>query len=126
MLKISRAQWDTMGEASFDARIVAILRTHHPKQAAALPFADLVHVIHRQTARAALYGLNDECSTAQYVYTSWLMGEEFDTRIPSLRQILRDRTLTAAEKRTALSHFNQLVFGALEGAAVANEERAPA
>jgi hypothetical protein len=126
MLQISQSQWDTMGQGSFDARIIAILRTHHPKQVNAMPFAELVHMIHRQTARAAVYGLNDERSAAQYVYTGWLMGEEFDTRIPSLRQILRDRTLTAAEKSTALSHFNQLVFGALEGAAVANEERAMA
>jgi hypothetical protein len=124
MLQISRSQWDTMGQGSFDARLIAILRTHHPKQVNAMPFAELVHTIHRQTARAGLHGLNDEQSTAQYVYTSWLMGEEFDRRIPSMRQILGDRRLTSAEKAKALSHFNQLVFGALDDAAASQDKAA--
>lgn len=123
MLKISQSQWDTMGQDSFDARLIAILREHHPKQANAMPFVELVHAIHRQTARARAYGLNDERSVAHYVYTSWLMGEEFDRRIPAISQILRERRMTATEKSTALSHFNQLVFGALESGAAAHDER---
>jgi hypothetical protein len=117
MLTISKSQWDRMGQDSFDARLVAILREHHPAQAAAMPFVDLVHAIHRQTARARLYGLNDERSVANYVYTAFLMGEEFDRRIPAVQQILRDRRMTALQKGDALTHFNQLVFGTLAGAA---------
>jgi hypothetical protein len=119
MMKISQSQWDAMGQASFDERLIAILRTHHAAQVEAMPFAELVHAVHRQKERARLYGLHDERSVAQYVYTSWLMGEEFDRRIPSINQILRDRRMTSTEKGTALSHFSQLVFGALTGAPAA-------
>lgn len=119
MIQISRSQWDAMGQASFDDRLIAILRAHHPAQVAAMPFAELVRALHRQKDRAQAYGLDDERSVAQYVYTSWLMGEEFDRRIPSINQILRDRRMPATQKGAALSHFSQLVFGALAGAPAA-------
>ena len=116
MIQISQSQWDSMGQASFDERLIAILRTNHPAQVEAMPFAELLRALHRQKERAKLYGLHDERSVAQYVYTSWLMGEEFDRRIPSVNQILCDRRMTAPQKSTALSHFSQLVFGALAAA----------
>lgn len=115
MIQISQSQWDALGQASFDERLIAILRTHHAAQVEAMPLAQLVQALHRQKERAQAYGLNDERSVAQYVYTSWLMGEEFDRRIPSVNQILRDRRMTSTQKGTALSHFSQLVFGALQG-----------
>jgi hypothetical protein len=124
MLQISKSQWETLGQSSFDERLVAILREHHPEQVKAMPFPDLMRAIHRQTARARVYGLNDERSVAQYVYTSWLMGEEFDRRIPSINQILRDRRMTSIQKSDALSHFSQLVFGALGGGGSKPEARA--
>jgi len=117
MLEISRTQWDTLGQGGFDARLIAILRRHHPRQVDAVPFAELVHAIHRQTSRARGYGLHDERSVAQYVYTGWLMGEEFDRRIPAAQQILRERRMSASDKAVALGHFSQLVFAALEAAA---------
>jgi hypothetical protein len=123
MTTISQAQWNRMGQDSFDSRLVAILRKHHPEQAARMPFADLIGAIHRQSAQARCYGLNDERSVATYVYTAWLMGEEFDRRIPSIAQILRERTMTSATKTEALANFSKLVFHSLESAAPATESR---
>ena len=48
------------------------------------------------------------------------MGEEFDTRIPAVAQILADRRMKAPEKAQALANFSRLVFRTLSGAA-ANE-----
>ncbi|MET0382928.1 MAG: hypothetical protein ABW032_05845 [Burkholderiaceae bacterium] len=116
MLSISQAQWDKMAQDSFDERLIAIIRRNHPEQAAQMPFADLVAAIHRQTAQAAAYGLHDEHSVATYVYTAWLMGEEFDRRIPALAQILRERRMPSSKKAAALSDFSKLVFHTLGGA----------
>lgn len=117
MVTISQAQWDKMGQDSFDGRLIAILRENHPEHASRMPFADLVAAIHRQSAKAACYGLCDERSVATYVYTAWLMGEEFDRRIPAVAQILRERTMPAARKAEALGNFSKLVFHALGGGA---------
>lgn len=124
MASMTRAQWNRMGQDAFDARLVAIIRRHHPGLAAAMPFADLVAAIHRQLAHARAYGLNDERSAATYVYAAWLLGEEFDRRIPAIAQILRERRMTCADKSAALGHFCTLVFRALDRAAPAQKKAA--
>jgi hypothetical protein len=124
MTLISQAQWDQMGQDSFDARMIAILRRHHPEQAASVPFADLVAMIHRQLAHARGYGLHDERSAATYVHAAWLLGEEFDRRIPAIAQILRERRMTCLEKSAAIGHFCLLVFRTLEKPAAPQKKAA--
>ena len=121
MNQISSEQWNRMGRDSFDARLIAIIRRNHPEQAARMDLAQLVGAFQRQAAKARHYGLNDEHSAATYVYTAWLMGEEFDTRIPAVAQILADRRMKSTEKAKALGHFTRLVFRTLSGGAAANE-----
>jgi len=116
MNQISSDQWKQMGRDSFDARLIAIIRRNHPEQAQKMDFAAVVGAFHRQAAKAQRYGLTDEHSAATFVYTSWLMGEEFDTRIPAVAQILNDKRLKAAEKARALGNFSRLVFRTLSGA----------
>jgi hypothetical protein len=125
MTQISREQWNRMGRESFDARLIAIIRRNHPEQAAKTDFPALVGALRRQQTKASHYGLTDEFSAATYVYTAWLMGEEFDTRIPAIAQILNDRRLRAVEKAKALGNFSRLVFRTLSGPAV-NEARSAA
>jgi hypothetical protein len=116
MNQISSEQWGRMGRDSFDARLLAVIRRNHPEQAAKMDFGSLIDAFHRQAAKARRYGLNDEHSVATYVYTAWLMGEEFDTRIPAVAQILDDKKMLAPDKARALGNFSRLVFRTLSGA----------
>ena len=120
MNQISSEQYAQLGRDSFDARLIAIIRRNHPDQAEKMDFPTVVRALRRQAAKAQHYGLTDEHSAATYAYTAWLMGEEFDTRIPAVAQILADRRMKAPEKAQALSNFSRLVFRTLSGAA-ANE-----
>jgi hypothetical protein len=126
MHQISREQWTQMGRDSFDARLLAIIRRHHPEQAATMHLADTVKAFHRQAAKAQAHGLTDERSAATYVYTAWLMGEEFDTRIPAIAQILGDRGLKASDKAKALANFSRLVFRTLATPAPGTARRSAA
>ena len=117
MNQISSEQWKQLGRDSFDARLIAIIRRNHPEQAAKMDFASMVGAFHRQAAKAQHYGLTDEHSAATFVYTAWLMGEEFDTRIPAIAQILNDKRMKAIEKAKALANFSRLVFRTLSGGA---------
>ena len=126
MNQISSEQWKQLGRDSFDSRLIALIRRNHPHQAAKMDFAALVGAIHRQATKAQKYGLTDEHSTATFVYTAWLMGEEFDTRIPAVAQILADRRMKAAEKAKALSNFSRLVFRTLDGNAANDAPRSAA
>jgi len=126
MNQISREQWKQLGRDSFDARLIAIIRRNHPEQARTMDFAATVGAFHRQAAKALHYGLTDEHSAATYVYTAWLMGEEFDTRIPAVAQILNDRRMKAAEKARALGNFSRLVFRTLSGGGANDAARSAA
>ena len=126
MNQISSEQWTQLGRDSFDARLIAIIRRNHPEQAAKMDFAALVGAFHRQAAKAQHYGLTDEFSAATYVYTAWLMGEEFDTRIPAVAQILGDKKMLAPDKARALGNFSKLVFRTLSGAAANDAPRSAA
>jgi len=117
MNQISSEQWKQLGRDSFDARLIAIIRRNHPDQAAKMDFASVVGGFHRQAAKAQRYGLTDEHSAATYVYTAWLMGDEFDTRIPAIAQILNDRRMRAVDKAKALGNFSRLVFRTLSAPA---------
>jgi hypothetical protein len=119
MVTITRTQWDRMGQDSFDSRLVALIRRNHPEQASRVPFADLVAAIHRQVAQAQCYGLRDERSAATYVYAAWLLGEEFDRRIPAVAQILQERRMPASDRAAAIGNFAKLVFRTLAGAPAA-------
>jgi hypothetical protein len=126
MNQISSEQWNRMGRDSFDARLIALIRRNHPEQAAKKDFGSLIGAFHRQMAKARQYGLNDEFSVATYVYTAWLMGEQFDTRIPAVAQILGDKKMLAPDKARALGNFSKLVFRTLSGAAANDAPRSAA
>jgi hypothetical protein len=126
MNQISSTQWTQLGQDSFDARLIGIIRRNHPEQAAKMDFASLVGAFHRQATKARRYGLTDEHSAATYVYTAWLMGEEFDTRIPAVAQILGDKKMLAPDKAQALGNFSRLVFRTLSGAAANDAPRSAA
>jgi len=89
-------------------------------------FATVVGAFHRQAAKAERYGLTDEHSAATYVYTAWLMGEEFDTRIPAIAQILNDRRMKAMDKAKALANCSRLVFRTLSAPASVTGRRSAA
>ena len=126
MNQISSDQWNRMGRDSFDARLIALIRRNHPDQAAKMDFGGLIGAFHQQTAKARHYGLNDEFSAATYVYTAWLMGDQFDTRIPAIAQILGDKNMLATDKARALGNFSKLVFRALGGGAANDPPRSAA
>jgi hypothetical protein len=126
MNQISSAQWKQLGRDSFDARLIAIIRRNHPDQARRMDFASVVEAFHRQAAKAQHYGLTDEHSAATFVYTAWLMGEEFDTRIPAVSQILTDKRMKAADKARALGNFSRLVFRTLSGTVPGDAARSAA
>ena len=67
-------------------------------------------------ARAAGYGLVDEQSAAIFVLNTWLLGPDFDQRIPGLQQILSATQLSPGTKADALTNFSVTVFHELEQA----------
>lgn len=115
MTMIAQAQWNAMGQAYFADRLRAAWQRHHPELLARERVDRLDPWIFRQVARAADYGMVDERSAGFFVYAAWLLGADFDRRIPVLVQILNEATLAAEAKQRALADFLVVAFGILEG-----------
>jgi hypothetical protein len=59
------------------------------------------------------YGLQGELSNARYIFTAWVLGEEFHVRIPALKLVLGDVLLSPVEKSEALINFMSVFFSEL-------------
>lgn len=113
MFQFTKNQWSELGRLTFERRVIDIIRLRYPVQSHDLTDEVLGAVITVQAKRAVEYGLVDEQSATAYVLTAWLLGEDFDTRIPILQQVLLAHDLTAAEKSKALTDFTLAAFDAL-------------
>ena len=116
MISISQGQWDRLGRSDFESRMIAVLREQFPAQTAGLGDDQLAAPMPALVARAAGYGLVDEQSAAIFVLNTWLLGPDFDQRIPALQQILSAPQLSPGTKADALTNFSVTVFHELEQA----------
>jgi hypothetical protein len=111
MLRFTDAQWRQLARDSFASWMLATIAEAHPDVAVDRP--RLVPEIGRQVDRAVSYGLADEHSAARYVYVGWLLGFDFDTRIPAVAQVLGAGHLDASRKAAFLLDFALASFRAL-------------
>jgi hypothetical protein len=116
MIHITNEQMARMGWLAFEARLVGLVRESYPGQCAHLDDDQMRLAIRPQMARARQHGLTDERSMATFVNAAWLLGENFDERVPALAQVLAAPALTAAEKARAIDDFQRSVFHALADA----------
>lgn len=116
-IKISAEQYATLGRASFERRLLGIIRRNYGHPSADFSDEDLKKEIWQQVERAHQYGLKDELSAATFVLTAWLLGVNFDQRIPAIMQILNASELSSASKAQSLEDFTLSLFSALDQAA---------
>lgn len=114
MVAITSEQMARMGGLAFEARLAELIRTSYPDQCAALDAGQLRAAIAPQIARAGRYDLHDERAVATFVNAAWLLGANFDERIPSLAQVLTAPELSSAAKTKALDDFCLATFHALD------------
>lgn len=67
-----------------------------------------------QTEAAYAHGFAKEREVATYVLTAWMLGENFDTAIPSVAECLADATMTAGEKADWLECYTVTLFDVLQ------------
>lgn len=113
-LSFGARQFNELGRQGFEQRLVKLIRGTYPQESADISPTELSRMIWEQVRRAERYGLVDEQSAATFVVTAWLLGVDFDTTIPSMRQLLNDPALSARSKSQAMADFTQVVFGELE------------
>jgi hypothetical protein len=116
-LILGAKQFDQLGRRGFEQRLMKLIRDAYPAESAAVSDSDLARQIWTQVVRARRYGLTDDQSAATFVMTAWLMGIDFDLRVPAITQILNAPELSARSKSQALADFTQVLFARLEASA---------
>lgn len=117
LLKLRPAQMRAFSQASeerFADRLVSFLQSQFP-DAAAEPRGRLKPAVVDQVARARGHGFTTEAQLSVYVTTAWLLGPEFDTKLPPVEQALASTLDTPQDKAAWLERWTMKLFRTLEG-----------
>ena len=116
MMRLRSEQMDALAtdqRERYADRVAAHLREQFP-DAAAMPWNELRTGVVAQIAKAETHGLALEQEQATYVTASWLLGDDFDSRMPAAEATLSSAKLTGEEKRQWMEEFTREVFARLE------------
>ena len=117
--QFTSAQLDRMAELRLEDHLRSfIVEGSQDRQAtyAELTSPEGAAEIRRQVARARSYGFTAELDLARYVISAWLLGVDFDTRLPAMAQILADTRLTPAQRAEAIQQVTTTLLATLYGA----------
>lgn len=110
-MHVTHAQMTTMGAARFTTQVwQAIRQTLNYTEPAPEDFGAFCH---RCQAAARGYRLRDELSHARFIFTAWVLGEDFHLRIPTIQLVLEASDLSSLQKSAALINFMRVFFGEL-------------
>jgi hypothetical protein len=116
--KLRPAQMRAFSRASeerFADRLVNFLQAQFP-DALSEPRGQLKAAIVDQVARARGHGFTTEAQLAIYVTTAWVLGPEFDTRMPPMEEALANPLSTPQDKVAFLELWTKKLFRTLEEA----------
>ncbi len=116
MLKIRKDQMATLSEPMGDQFVdglVAFLREEFD-DARRERVKDLEPGVRAQVQKARSYNLVTREQIATYVTAAWLLGVEFDTEFPAVKDVLPSEAYTADQKADWLAEWVERMFYELE------------
>ena len=119
MLQLRQAQIDSLAAAWFEQRLVRLIADTIPAARDSVNTEAGKSFLRQQSAQAQHHGLVVELDVARFAITAWLLGPDFDSRIPAFAEILRDLQLTAAQKSKAIELIASNLLAELRASAPA-------
>ena len=114
MLTFSSQQLDTVAESRFQQRLRDFMLESLPDSRGVIDTPEGKKNIAAQCAKARSYGMIIELDIANYIITAWLLGLDFDTRLPAMKEILATPDLTPSQKAALISQVSSLLLDELE------------
>lgn len=113
LIVFNAQQFSLLRQRRLEDRLIALLTDSEPEAAAVLAEPEGRAELHRQCERARGYGLENDHDLARYVIAAWLMGTDFDERIPAMADVLGSVDLHGSEKAQAIEQICTAIFQAL-------------
>ena len=114
MLKLTPHQLDAIAESRFRQRLSDLLLESMPDSRGVIDTPEGQQSLTEQCANARSYGMRTELDIANYVITAWLMGRDFDTRFPAMKEILASLELTPTQKSSLITQVSSVVLCELQ------------
>lgn len=104
-----------LSRVQFEGRLIDAIAELDPDAGRELRSPEGRRVFREQCDTARQYGLDTEFDVARYVVTAWLLGTDFDTRLPAMQQVLVSDRLRPAQKADAIEKIAIAVLQELTG-----------
>ncbi|EHR70166.1 hypothetical protein BurJ1DRAFT_1294 [Burkholderiales bacterium JOSHI_001] len=101
-MHINPDQMARLADTSFNERMVQVLAAADPKAPAELRSEAGQRTLNQLTDRARAHGLQSELDIGRFIVTAWVLGPDFDTRFPAMREILAEPRLSPTQKADAV------------------------
>lgn len=115
-LVLSTRQVDALAVDGFLDRVADVIATGDPTAPRALRTPDGRAALRDQYDKALAHGMTTELDCGRYIVTAWLLGPDFDSRLPAMAEILAEPRLTPTAKADALERVTGALFAILGGA----------
>jgi len=112
-MQFDAAQVDRLADLHFRERVIQILSSVEPDASAELRSPSGLHQLDMLMARARSHGLSAELDLGRFIVTAWLLGLDFDTRFPAMREILAEPRLSPTQKMDAIEALTTTALNGL-------------
>jgi hypothetical protein len=113
-LRINTQQAQGLSDEHFFARIDRILGEIDPQAPAVLKTAQGRRQLRELVGRAQGYGLQAELDVGRFIISAWVLGLDFDTRFPAMKDILTEPRLSSTQKADALEKLTSTMMDMLQ------------
>jgi hypothetical protein len=113
-MRISHHQMAGMADTSFNERMVQVLAAADPKAPAELRSEAGQRMLNQLVERARAHGLQSELDVGRFIVTAWMLGPDFDTRFPAMREILAEPRLSPTQKADAIETLTTTLMNNLQ------------
>lgn len=112
-MQFDAAQVDRLADLHFRERVIQILSGVDPEAERELRSPAGLRQLDALLARARAHGLSAELDLGRFTVTAWLLGLDFDTRFPAMREILAEPRLSPTQKMDAIEALTTTVLNGL-------------
>ena len=112
-MQFDAAQMDRLAELHLRERLIDALCSVEPDAEAELRSPSGLRQLDTLMARARRHGLSAELDIGRFIVTAWLLGPDFNTRFPAMREILAEPRLSPTQKMDAVEALTTTVLNSL-------------
>lgn len=104
-IEVHKKQLSILSDEMMCLQIRELLKVEFKQDIEAMDQDELMRILQEQMGVARQYGLTKALSIATFVMAAWVLGVQFDTKMPAVYECLSNQDLTEQDKTTWLEQY---------------------